>query len=156
MATVDVSESSTLTPEQAWSLASDLGRFDEWLTIFGGWRGPVPATIETGTTVSSSIKVKGFRNVIHWEVVRYHQPERIEMRGSGRGGDEINLDMEVLDEQPGSTFHLVAELRGSVLNGPIGRLVAKVLTSDVRNSVSNLAALTPTAGFDGGSRRVIT
>ena len=36
MAKVDVSESSTLTPEQAWALASDLGRFEEWLTIFGG------------------------------------------------------------------------------------------------------------------------
>jgi Polyketide cyclase / dehydrase and lipid transport len=143
MATVDVSESSTLTPAQAWALASDLGRFDEWLTIFGGWRSPVPDTIGKGTTVSSLIKVKGFRNIIHWEVVRYDEPRRIEMQGCGRGGVEINLDMEVIDDRQGTTFHVVAELRGGLLNGPVGRLVAKVLESDVRKSVRNLAALTP-------------
>jgi hypothetical protein len=35
------------------------------MTIFGGWRGPVPSTIENGTRVSSCIKVKGFRNIVH-------------------------------------------------------------------------------------------
>ena len=143
MASVDVSESSTLTPEQAWALASALGRFDEWMTIFGGWRGSVPDTIGVGTVVSSLIKVKGFRNVIHWEVTQYEEPRHIQMRGSGRGGVQISLDMKVLDNRPGSTFHLVAELSGGLLGGPVGRLVAKVLTSDVRNSVRNLAALTP-------------
>ncbi|MDT5300711.1 MAG: hypothetical protein QOG79_3953, partial [Mycobacterium sp.] len=38
MASVDVSVSSDLSPEQAWKLASNLHRFDEWLTIFGGWK----------------------------------------------------------------------------------------------------------------------
>ncbi|MFA7512284.1 MAG: SRPBCC family protein, partial [Mycolicibacterium vanbaalenii] len=42
MATVDVSVTSDLTPERAWMLASDLKRFDEWLTIFGGWKSAVP------------------------------------------------------------------------------------------------------------------
>lgn len=65
------------------------------------------------------------------------------MRGCGRGGVRIDLDMSVVDRRPGSTFHLVAELSGGLLSGPVGRLVAKVLTSDVRNSVRNLAALTP-------------
>ena len=51
--------------------------------------------------------------------------------------------MRVIDNRPGSTFQLVAEMRGSVSSGPLGRLVAKVLTSDVRKSVRNLAALTP-------------
>lgn len=143
MAKVDVSESSTLTPAQAWALASDLRRFDEWLTIFGGWRSAVPDTIAAGTTVSSLIKVKGFRNVIHWEVTRYEEPRRIGLHGHGRGGVQIELDMTVTEDQPGSTFHLVAELRGGLLSGPVGRLVAKVLESDVRRSVRKLAALSP-------------
>jgi hypothetical protein len=41
MATVDVAVSSDLIPEQAWALASDLRRFEEWLTILGGWRSEV-------------------------------------------------------------------------------------------------------------------
>lgn len=141
MASVDVSVSSKLSPDKAWKLASDLGRFDEWLTIFGGWRSPVPDVIAKGTTVSSLIKVKGFRNTIHWEVTDYDAPHRIEMFGKGFGGVQISLQTDITDHDPGTTFHLVAEFGGSVLNGRIGDLVARVLTKDVRRSVENLASL---------------
>ncbi|MCV7302946.1 SRPBCC family protein [Mycobacterium barrassiae] len=156
MATVDVSVSSDLTPEEAWKLASDLSRFDEWLTIFGGWRSPVPTEVEVGTTVSSAIKVKGFRNVIHWRVTRYDEPKAIEMVGRGKPAVCIALRLcvkEVPGSSPdsesgssanvasGSVFQVVAELTGGLLNTRIGNLVAKVLESDVRRSVSNLAAL---------------
>ena len=141
MATVDVSVSSRMTPEQAWALASDLKRFDEWLTIFGGWRSDVPSTIEQGTRVSSCIKVKGFRKVIHWEVTGYDPPKCIALKGRGRGGVRIALTLTISDRRPGSTFHLVAELRGGVLSGPVGNLVARVLKSDIRKSVENLSRL---------------
>lgn len=141
MAQVDVSTSSDLEPEAAWKLASDLSRFDEWMTIFGGWRGKVPSTIEKGTKISSCAKVKGFRNVIHWTVTRYDEPKSIELQGRGRGGIRIAVAMNVADNHPGSTFHLTADLKGGVLRGPIGKLVARVVRSDVRKSVNNLAAL---------------
>jgi hypothetical protein len=141
MATVDVAVSSDLSPERAWTLASDLRRFDEWLTIFGGWRSDVPSQIEPGVCVSSLIKVKGFRNVIHWRVTRYDEPKLIELVGTGRGGICIGLCLSVDDEDPGSTFQVVADLSGGLLNTRIGGLVAKVLESDVRKSVANLAAL---------------
>ena len=141
MARVDVSTTSDLSPEAAWKLASDLKRFGDWMTIFGGWRGEVPANIEKGTRVSSLIKVKGFRNVIHWEVSRYDEPSAVEMSGHGRGGVEITVAMGVTDNHPGSTFDLTADLGGGLLNGTIGKLVAKVIKSDVRRSVCNLAAL---------------
>jgi len=48
MARVDVSTSSDPEPEAAWKLASDLRRFDEWMTIFGGWRGEVPVDDRAG------------------------------------------------------------------------------------------------------------
>jgi len=141
MANVDGSFSSTLTPDQAWKLASDLHRFDEWLTIFGGWRSPVPDVIEQGTAVSSCIKVKGFRNTIHWEVTEYDEPQRIALRGHGFGGVRIALTMTVTEAAQGTTFHLLAELKGGVLSGPVGGLVARVIKSDVERSVQNLVAL---------------
>gem|GEM_PF-1507459 len=100
MARVDVSTTSDLSPESAWKLASDLSRFGDWLTIFGGWRGKVPSTIEKGTRVSSLIKVKGFRNVIHWEVTQYDEPTAIELVGRGRGGVRITVAMQVTDKNP--------------------------------------------------------
>lgn len=141
MAKVDVAVSSELSPEKAWALASDLRRFDEWLTIFAGWRSEIPAQIEVGTCVSSCIRVKGFRNVVHWKVTRYDEPKVIELLGRGRPGIRIALTLCVRDDKPGSTFQVVANLTGGLLSTPVGRLVAKVLESDVRKSVSNLAAL---------------
>ncbi len=141
MAKIDVTVPTDLAPPQAWKLASDLHRFDEWLTIFGGWRSEVPDAIEVGTCVSSCIKVKGFRNIIHWQVTRYDEPERIELTGAGRGGVRISLAIEVGDAPPGSRFRVLAELKGGLLSTRIGQLVARVLQSEVRKSVVNLAAL---------------
>ena len=141
MAKVDVSVSSDVSPEKAWALASDLSRFDEWLTIFAGWRSEVPPQIEVGTCVSSCVKVKGFRNTVHWRVTRYDEPKLIEIVGRGRPGIRIALTLCVRDDKPGSTFQVVADLSGGLLSTPVGRLVAKVLESDVRKSVENLAAL---------------
>ena len=141
MATIDVAVPTDLAPHQAWKLASDLRRFDEWLTIFGGWRSEVPSTIEAGTCVSSCIKVKGFRNVIHWRVTRYDEPKLVELSGAGRGGVRISLTIEVQEALPGSRFRVLADLKGGLLGTRIGQLVAKVLQSEVRKSVTNLAAL---------------
>jgi Polyketide cyclase / dehydrase and lipid transport len=148
VACVDVSVSSDLSPERAWALASNLSRFDEWLTIFGGWRSEVPAQVEVGTCVSSLIKVKGFRNVIHWRVTRYDEPKEIELVGRGRPGICIALRLCVKEipgpssnVASGSVFQVVADLTGGLLNTRIGKLVAKVLESDVRKSVTNLAGL---------------
>ena len=141
MARVDVAVSSDLSPEQAWALASDLRRFDEWLTIFAGWRSEVPSQIEVGTCVSSCVKVKGFRNTVHWCVTRYDEPKLIELVGRGRPGIRIALTLCVRDDKPGSTFQVMADLSGGLLSTAVGRLVAKVLESDVRKSVENLAAL---------------
>lgn len=141
MAQVDVSTSSKLSPESAWKLSSDLSRFGDWMTIFGGWRSDVPEEIEKGTCVSSLIRVKGFRNVIHWTVTQYDEPKAIELSGRGRGGVKITVAMKVSDDHPGSTFHLTANLGGGLLNGPLGRLVTRMIRADVSKSVGNLAAL---------------
>lgn len=141
MAKVEVSTTSEVEPEAAWKLASDLQRFDEWMTIFGGWRSEVPSTIEEGTCVASLIKLKGFRNVIYWEVTHYDEPNSIELKGRGRGGVRITVAMAVTPQGAGSDFQLTADLSGGVLSGPVGRLVARVLRSDVKRSVENLAEL---------------
>jgi hypothetical protein len=84
---------------------------------------------------------QGFRNVIHWRVTRYDEPKLIEMSGAGRGGVRINLVVEVQDDPPGSRFRVRAELTGGLLGTRIGRLVARVLRSEIHKSVTNLAAL---------------
>jgi len=145
MATVDVAVTSKLSPDRAWALASDLRRFDQWLTIFGGWKSPVPDRIDVDTQVSSLIRVKGFRNVIHWRVTRYDEPKELELVGRGRGGVSISLSLNVeparSDDASGSKFRVVADLSGGLLNTPVGSVVARVIKGDVNRSVCNLAEL---------------
>jgi hypothetical protein len=65
----------------------------------------------------------------------------LELVGRGRGGIRIGLCLCVRDDKPGSVFQVVADLSGGLLSTPVGRLVAKVIESDVRKSVSKLATL---------------
>jgi hypothetical protein len=51
------------------------------------------------------------------------------------------LTIEVQEDPPGSRFKVFAELKGGLLSTRIGQLVAKVLQSEIRKSVTNLAAL---------------
>ena len=93
--------------------------------------------------------MKGFRNVIHWRVTRYDEPKAIELVGRGRPAICIALRLCVKEITPGlspdvasgSVFQVIAELTGGLLNTRVGNLVAKVLESDVRRSVTNLAGL---------------
>jgi len=66
---------------------------------------------------------------------------RLSCKACARGGIRIAVAMTVTGKDSGSDFHLTADLKGGLLSGPIGGLVARVLRSDVRKSVNNLAAL---------------
>ena len=127
MATVDVSVSSDLSPEKAWALASDLRRFDEWLTIFGGWKSEVPTEVEVGTCVSSTSPSTTPPLAPTSETFTGTVPV---------GGNDVHAFVVNL-----SNGQVTADLTGGLLNTRVGNLVAKVLESDVRKSVTNLAAL---------------
>jgi hypothetical protein len=64
----------------------------------------------------------------------------IEPQGGGRGGIRIPVTMNVATTTRDRHFDLTADLSGGVLGGPMGTVFAKVLRSDVRKSVNNLAA----------------
>ncbi len=53
--------------------------------------------------------------------------------------------MEVTDTHPGLDFYLNTDISGGVLSGPIGKVVARVLRSDVRKSVETWPQCTDSA-----------
>ena len=101
----------------------------------------MPDVIEKGTKVSSLIKVKGFRNTIHWEVTDYDEPHRIEMCGKGFGGVQISLRIDITDDRPGHHVPPGRRLSGARAQRAGRRLVARVIKGDVKRSVENLASL---------------
>ena len=84
---------------------------------------PCGNTIAEGTTISSLIKVKGFRNVIHWTVTDYDEPRLIALSGTGRGGVNIDLAMKVDEIADGSHFDLSAELSDEAIEPRAARAV---------------------------------
>lgn len=142
MASISVTEPLPMSPAAAWAAASDLSRFDRWMTIHAGWLSPVPDHLEEGTQVSSKVAMMGFSNRIDWTVTRYDEPHRITLTGRGRGGVRICLDMTVRGDDPEeATVTMDADFTGGLLRGPVGSLVARALRTDIHRSVRALGTV---------------
>ena len=135
MAKLSVSIDVPLSPEQAWEAASDLSRFDEWLTIHRVWRSKLPETLDKGTKISSIVEVKGMTNRVNWTIVNYKPPESMTLNGDGVGGVKIKLIARVKPVADGASVQLDIHLGGPALFGPIGMIVAGALKSDIKQSL---------------------
>ncbi|KJX74750.1 hypothetical protein MLPM_2113 [Mycobacterium lepromatosis] len=130
-----------LPPDEAWMCASDLSRFDEWLTIHRVWRSKLPEVVEKGTVIESYVEVKGMSNRIKWTVVRYKAPEAMTLNGDGVGGVKVKMIAKVAPKDDGSVVSFDVHLGGPALCGPIGLIVAVALRSDIRESLQNFVAV---------------
>ena len=143
MAMVDVAVSRTES-ERAWALASDLRRFDEWLTIFGGWRSEVPS-LSRSAPMCRRDEGEGVpqRHSLAGHPIRRTQGDRAGRQGQARV--RIALTLCVKDDETGLDLpgHRRPVRRAAEHPGRTTR--AKVLESDVRKSVSQSgrASLTP-------------
>lgn len=141
MAKLSVSIDVPLSPEQAWQAASDLSRFDEWLTIHRVWRSTLPETLDKGTKISSIVEVKGMHNRVNWTIVNYKPPESMTLNGDGVGGVKIKLIARVKPVAEGASVQLDIHLGGPALFGPIGMVVAGALKGDIRQSLEQFKKL---------------
>ena len=141
MAKVNASATVPASPEQTWATAADLSRFGEWLTLHDGWRGAVPTSIEEGTELTSVVAVMGLRNRVSWRVDRFTPPSALVISGAGVGGVKIALTLTITAGPAGSTVTIDADVTGKPVFGPIGLAIGRAVRSDMRRSVSALAAL---------------
>ena len=140
-----------LPPEIAWAHASDLSRYQEWLTIHRVWRSKLPDDIEKGTVVESIVQVKGMHNRIKWTVVRYRPPEGMTLNGDGVGGVKVKLMAKIQPKDEGSVVGFDVHIGGPALFGPIGMIVAAALRSDISESLQNFVTVftAPDPGMNG-------
>jgi hypothetical protein len=142
MAEVTVSEVVPLERERAWALMSDLSRLDEWLELHEAWRSDVPSEIKEGTELSSIVSFKGMRNRIAWTVGEFQAPDRISLVGDGKGGTKAELSLAAEDAGEGKTkIELYTEFSNPALRGPLGRVAARSLKSELEKSIARLAKL---------------
>ncbi|MBT0566517.1 SRPBCC family protein [Williamsia sp. CHRR-6] len=143
MASVKDSVTLTQTPDEAWNHVSDLTRFDEWLTIHDGWRSAVPAPgeLEKGLEVVSVVSVKGTRVRVQWVIDVFDPPRTVTLIGNGKGGVKIKLALKVRPEGSGSQVEFDVDMGGLPLMGPAGRVAAKMLRSDLDDSLRRFREL---------------
>ena len=130
-----------LSPEKAWEAASDLSRYDDWLSIHRMWRSPLPETLGKGTQISSVVEVKGMLNRVDWTIVHYNPPGSLTLNGVGKGGVRVKLMAKITPAGDGSNVAFDIHLGGPALFGPIGMVVAAALRSDIPQSLEKFKAL---------------
>ncbi|MGV9803333.1 type II toxin-antitoxin system Rv0910 family toxin [Mycobacterium sp. NPDC003449] len=141
MAKLSVSVDVPLSPDKAWEHASDLARYDEWLSIHRAWRSKLPETLEKGTVIDSIVEVKGMLNRVKWTLVNYKPPQSLTLNGDGRGGVKVKLIGKIAPSGDGSTVTFDVHLGGPALFGPIGMVVAAALKGDIQESLNKFKQL---------------
>lgn len=141
MTKLQVSEKFTLDPEATWARASDLSRFDQWLTIHDGWRGELPETLAVGLELTSVISVRGMRNRVDWKLTEYQPGERIALVGHGKGGTTVAMSLTIEPSGAGSAVSMDVDFNNPLARGLIGSAIARTLKGDIKRSLSQLEAL---------------
>lgn len=141
MAKLSVAVDVPLPPEEAWSCASDLHRYSEWLTIHRVWRSTLPETLDKGTVIESIVEVKGMPNRVRWTIVNYRPPQAMTLDGHGKGGVKVKLIARVKPNGDASTVSMDLRLGGPALFGPIGMVVAGALKGDIRESLNKFVTV---------------
>jgi carbon monoxide dehydrogenase subunit G len=140
-----------LSPEEAWKHASDLSRYQDWLSIHRVWRSKLPDDLHKGTVIESIVEVKGMLNRIKWTIVHYKPPEGMTLNGEGVGGVKVKLMAKVKPKDDGSVVSFDVHLGGPALFGPIGMIVAAALRSDINESLERFVTVftAPDPGRNG-------
>jgi len=142
VAKVNASATVPASPARTWAVASDLTRFDEWMSLHDGWRGELPAVIEEGTALTSVVTVMGLRNRISWRVESYEPPSALRISGRGVGGVRVVLSLAIrATGESSSEVSIDAEVTGRPVFGPLGFAIGRAVRADVRESVATLADL---------------
>jgi hypothetical protein len=141
MAKLELSRELSLSPDQAWEHASDLGSLGDWLVMHEGWRSEIPDEITVGTTIVGVAGAKGMRNRVTWTVKTFDPPELLEVEGKGVGGTRYGLRMKVSPTTTGCRFAVTINLGGPPLFGPIGSVAARAVKGDIDRSIREFEKL---------------
>ncbi|WP_092806691.1 type II toxin-antitoxin system Rv0910 family toxin [Rhodococcus globerulus] len=141
MAKLTVKIDVPLPPQEVWDRASDLSGYENWLVVHDGWRGELPEQLGVGTEISSVVTVKGLRNRVRWTIKKYDVPSALSLKGDGKGGVKLGLELDVKAKGTGSELALTVELGGAPLFGPIGSGVARALKGDIEQSLAQFVRI---------------
>jgi carbon monoxide dehydrogenase subunit G len=130
-----------VSQEQAFGLATDPGRFEEWLTLHQAWPNGTPTSTETGQQFVQKLSLMGMPAEVSWTVAEYEAPSRFVLRGSGPMGAQLATTIVATPSGEGTAISYEAEFSGGGIQGPIGEMVTKKAGEELETSLDRLKAL---------------
>lgn len=127
-------------PDQTWQVATDLSRFEEWLTLHHAWVKRPPKQLWVGVKATEMIEVMTLTNDVEWTVDTY-EPGRLQM--SGKGGYRLNLGLEVAawPEDGGTTVEITIEFSGILVRGPVVAMIENSVRQQLETSLAALSGV---------------
>jgi carbon monoxide dehydrogenase subunit G len=86
--------------EEVWGVVMDPDRLGEWVTIHRSVAEVPDGDLEKGSTFRQTMRLKGVKLKVAWEVTDCRAPERARWDGKGPGGSKAHIayDLESVGE----------------------------------------------------------
>ena len=128
------------SPADAFKLATDPGRFGEWLTIHDSWPQGQPAGPQQGQQFVQKIKLMGMPSDVNWTVEELTDSKLV-LKGTGPMGSQVANVISVAAANGGSAVSYEAEFSGGAISGPMGDMVTQQAGSELEKSLAKLKQL---------------
>jgi acetyl-CoA C-acetyltransferase len=123
--------------EEAFALATDPARFEEWLTLHDRWPDGVPGAPEQGASFRQGLKIMGMPADVSWTVETLEPGSKIVMRGAGPMGATLGTTISA----DGPVVSYEAEFSGGGIQGPMGDMVTQKAGEEIEASLAKLKEL---------------
>jgi acetyl-CoA C-acetyltransferase len=123
--------------EEAFALATDPARFDEWLTLHAAWPDGVPPAPSEGASFKQKLTIMGMPADVDWKVEDFEPGSKLVMRGAGPMGATLATTITA----DGGTVSYEAEFSGGGIQGPMGDMVTKKAGEEIEASLEKLKGL---------------
>jgi carbon monoxide dehydrogenase subunit G len=131
----------TVSQEDAFALATDPARFEEWLTLHQAWPNGTPSSTDAGQEFVQKLTIMGMPADVSWKVQEHDAPARFVLHGDGPLGARLATTIVAQSAGDGSTVSYEAEFSGGGIQGPMGEMVTKKAGEELEISLGKLKAL---------------
>lgn len=141
MRTVEAHAALTAGPDRVWECLANPTRWNAWLTLHKSWKGEPPAAVE-GQGATATATAMNMPITIDWTFEEVDAPHTLVMGGTTRAGVKLRLTINLAAQDAGTLVDINATVDGGMIDGPMGAVFKKSLTSALDKSLKKLEVLT--------------
>lgn len=141
MITIEKTAELPADADKIWSVVSDLGRWQDWLTIHQKWKSEVPAQVGQGTKVTGVASVLNMPNTIEWVVDEWDAPRKLAISGKGLAGAVVTISLAVTPQGDSSQLVVTSSFDGQMIVGAIAGAIERASKKELDTSLANLEKL---------------